>query len=187
MPAVYQLLGFPGTGKYTVAKAMVALLEARGEPAALLDNHATANLVWSLVPIEHRFDPAVMGHILKVRIALMDAVREITGPAHSIVFTNFLPAGQAGDLLDPHRRVAEDLGKTFVGVVLHCDRAEVLARVPNADRAARYKLVDPAHAATIMDTGQTLPNWDDLIDLDITGLSPEEAAARVLALADDAH
>jgi adenylylsulfate kinase-like enzyme len=45
VPAVYQLLGFPGTGKYTVAQAIVGQLADRGEPAALLDNHATANLL----------------------------------------------------------------------------------------------------------------------------------------------
>ena len=184
MPAVYQLLGFPGTGKYTIAKAMVEQLSARGEPAALLDNHATANLVWSLVPPERRFDHDVMHRMLELRILLLDAVAELTSPAHSIVFTNFLPAGQASSVIDRHREIARQLDRRLVAVVLHCDPEEVLRRVPNPDRAARLKLVDAGHARTVMDRGMTLPDWPELVDLDITGLSPADAAARVLALAE---
>lgn len=52
MAAVYQLLAFPGTGKYTIAVEIVRQLTERGEHAVLLDNHATANLVGQLVPAE---------------------------------------------------------------------------------------------------------------------------------------
>lgn len=44
MPAVYQLFAYPGTGTLTIAKEIVKQLEARGEPCARLDNHATHNL-----------------------------------------------------------------------------------------------------------------------------------------------
>lgn len=184
MPAVYQLLGFPGTGKYTIAKAMLAHLEARGEPTALLDNHATANLVWSLIAPERRFDADVMDRVAELRNVLWDAVAELTSPAHSLVFTNYLPIERPPTILDRHRELAHQLDRPFVAVVLHCDPDEVLKRVPNPDRAARMKLVDPARARAIMSTGMTVPTWPELVDLDITGLSPTEAATRVIALAD---
>lgn len=185
VPAVYQLLGFPGTGKYTVAQAIVEELAARGEPAALLDNHATANLVWSLVPVERQFDPDVMAWIADLRNVLWDAAAELTSPEHSLVFTNFLPVGRPPTVLDRHRELAQQLGRKLVAVVLHCDPDQVLRRIPNADRAARMKLVDADIARTIMSSGMTLPTWPELIDLDITGQSPTEAGARVIALADD--
>jgi hypothetical protein len=181
-PAVYQLLAFPGTGKYTVARAMVGQLEARGEPAALLDNHSFVNLVWSFVPTEQRFDPDVMGRINEIRRLVVSAAGEHAGPDHSLVFTNFLPAGQRRDVADPHRDLATKLGKRFVPVILECDRDEVLRRVANADRSARFKLDVPHVAARIMDEGMTIPDWPELVRLDITGLTPDEAAARVLAL-----
>jgi broad-specificity NMP kinase len=184
VPAVYQLLGFPGTGKYTVAAAMVEQLAARGEPAALLDNHATANLVWSLVPPARRFDRDVMARMHQLRVLHLDAVVELTSPEHSLVFTNFLPAGQPPSVIDRHREVAQQLGRPLVAVVLRCAPEQVLQRVPNPDRAARHKLVDADIARTIMANGMTLPEWPELVDLDTTGLSPAEAAARVIALAD---
>ena len=103
MPAVYQLLGFPGTGKYTVARAIVKQLAARGEPAALLDNHATSNLIWSLVPSERRFDPDVMARLAELRSVLWDAAAELTSPAHSLILTNYLPPGRPSSVLDRHR------------------------------------------------------------------------------------
>jgi hypothetical protein len=181
-PAVYQLLAFPGTGKYTVAKAMCAQLEARGEPAALLDNHSMLSLIWSFVPIEHRFDPGVMERTNEIRRLVVTAAREHAGPDHSQVFTNFVPAGREPVILDPHRQLAADLGKRFVPVVLTCDREEVLRRVPGPDRTARFKLDIPAVAERMMDDGMTIPDWPELVELDITGLSPDDAAAAILAL-----
>ena len=185
MPAVYQLLGFPGTGKYTVARAIVEQLADRGEPAALLDNHATANLIWSLVPTERRWDPDVMAKLAELREVLWDAAAELTSPAHSLILTNFLPPGRPPTVLDRHRALAEQLGLPLVAVVLHCDPEEVIRRIPNADRAARMKLVDPERARTLMASRLVVPAWPELVDLDITGLSPEEAAMRVIALADE--
>lgn len=185
MSVVYQLLGFPATGKYTIAKAMVEQLKARGEPVALLDNHATANLIWSLVPDARRFDADVMAKMNELRMVLLDAAETLTDPDHSIVFTNFVPAGRAVTLLDRHRDLAHQLGARFVPVVLHCEQDEVLRRIPNPDRADRMKLIDTTRAREVMAEGMTLPNWPELVDLDITGCSPAQAAASVIALGSD--
>lgn len=181
---MYQLLGFPGTGKYTVAKEIVSQLQSRGEPAALLDNHATANLVWSLVPEARRFEPEVMGTINELRRVLIEGAAQITGPEHSLVFTNFIPARAPGSVIDPHRNLAQSLGRPLIAVVLTCDPEEVLRRVPNVDRAARLKLVDVGIARRIMGGGQSLPDWPELVHLDSTGLTAEETAARIVAMAD---
>jgi hypothetical protein len=185
VPAVYQLLGFPGTGKYTVARAIVEQLAARGEPAALLDNHATANLIWSLVPAERRFDTDVMAKLAELRMVLWDAAAQLTTPDRSLILTNYLPPGRPPTVLDRHRELASQLGLPLVAVVLHCDPEEVLKRIANDDRAARMKLVDPDRARTLMASPLVLPAWPELVDLDVTRLSPEEAATRVIALADD--
>lgn len=184
MPAVYQLLGFPGTGKYTVAREIVDQLAARSEPAALLDNHATANLIWSLVPRERRFDVDVMGRMNELRRVLVEAAADLTGPEHSLVFTNFVPAHEKGSVLDPHRKLAQHLRRPLLAVVLRCDPEEVLRRVPSPDRAARLKLVDADVARSVMAAGMSLPDWPELVDLDSTGLTAAETAARVIALAD---
>jgi hypothetical protein len=184
VPAVYQLLGYPGTGKYTVAKAMMSQLHARGEPAALLDNHAFLSLVWQLVPDDRRFEPAVMARVNELRRILVESAVELTGPDHSILFTNFVPPSAKGSVLDPHRQLAQALGRPLVAVVLTCDREEVLRRVPSPDRTARFKLDDARIAIRVMNDGMSLPDWPELVHLDTTGLSAASTAARIIAIAD---
>jgi hypothetical protein len=185
VPAVFQLLAFPGTGKLTIGREIKRQLEARGEPCALLDNHATHNLVWQLIPPERKFDDAVLAKVFELRRIVIEAAAELTSAAHSIVFTNFLPPTREPTIVDPHRALAQTLGKPLVAVELRCDRDEVLRRVGNPDRVVNLKLADPARAAQVMDGGQTLPtHWPELTHLDITGLSPEESAARLIAMAD---
>ena len=186
MPAVYQLLAYPGTGKLTIAKEIVAKLEARGEPCARLDNHATHNLVWQLVPESRRFDPPVLDKVFELRRVLLEAAADVTGEAHSIVFTNYLPPDREPTILDPHRDLARKLGKTLVAVELTLDADEVLRRVGNPDRAANLKLTDVAIARHVIDQGQTLPtHWPELRQLDIDGLTAGEAADRIIAIADE--
>ena len=187
MPAVYQLFGFPGTGKLTIAKEIVRLHAERGEPCARLDNHATHNLVWQLIPAERKFDPPVLARVHELRRVLLEAAAELTSDAHSIVFTNFLPPDRPRDIVDPQRDLAAKLGKPFVAVELRLDREEVLRRVGNADRVANLKITDVERAKVVMDAGQTLPtHWPELTSLAIDGLSAAEAAARIIAMGDRA-
>lgn len=186
MPAVYQLLGYPGTGKLTISTEITRQLEARGEPCARLDNHATANLVWQLVSEDQKFDPAVFAKILDLRRVLLEAA-EMASEAHSIVFTNFLPPDRDATVLDPHRQLAATLGKPFVALELVLDAEEVVRRVVGADRVANLKLTDPHIARAVIDGGQTLPaHWPELRQLAIDGLTAAEAAARIIELGDEA-
>ena len=76
---VVQLLGYPGTGKYTVAKELVRAMEADGRPARLLDNHASGNLILSLVPTPtHGIPDAVMDRIIEVRDAVLTTLEQHT-------------------------------------------------------------------------------------------------------------
>jgi adenylylsulfate kinase-like enzyme len=48
---LYSLTGYPGTGKYTIAKELVRRLEERGETARLVDNHTVGDPILGLIPI----------------------------------------------------------------------------------------------------------------------------------------
>jgi hypothetical protein len=186
MPAVYQLFAFPGTGKLTIATEIVRQLAARGEPCARLDNHATHNLVWQLVPEHQKFDPPVLARVFELRQVLLAAAAELTSEAHSIVFTNFLPPDRPPTVVDAHRDLARQLGKAFVALELTLDPDEVLRRVGNPDRVANLKLTDTRRAREVIDAGQTLPtHWPELRRLAIDGLTAAEAAARIIAMADE--
>jgi hypothetical protein len=185
-PAVVQLLGYPGVGKYTVAKELVRLMEESGRPARLLDNHASANLVLSLVPKPTRGIPDdVMARIDQVRDAVFSTLVDLTPKEWSIVFTNAPPIPERGWNIDRNREVAALRGATFLPVVLVADAEEILRRVVAPERAARHKLVDPTRAEAIIDELAPHPPWDDLRHLDVTSLSPADAARHILAILED--
>ena len=185
MPAVYQLFAFPGTGKLTIANEIVKQLKARGEPCARLDNHATHNLVWQLIPEHRKFDAPVLAKVLELRRVLLEAAAELTSEGHSIVFTNYLPPDREATIVDPNRNLALKLGKTFVALELTLDPEEVLRRVGNPDRVANLKLTDVARARQVVAGGQTLPtHWPELRQFAIDGLTAAETAERIIAIAD---
>jgi predicted kinase len=185
-PVVVQLLGYPGTGKYTVAKELVRQMEAAGRPARLLDNHASANLVLSLVPTPTRGIPDdVMERIVVVREAVLDTLRNLTPRDWSIVFTNFPPTMERALHLERNRQLAEDRGSVFVPVVLECDPDEIVRRVVAPERGLRHKLVDPVRAREVLAQPLPLPPWDDIHRLDVTSRSPADAARAILAILKD--
>jgi hypothetical protein len=180
---VVQLLGYPGTGKYTVAKELVRLMEANGRPARLLDNHASANLILAVVPKPIRGIPDdVMTRIDQVRDVVFSTLVDLTPRDWSIVFTNAPPSAGRPWAIDRNRTVAIERGAGFVAVLLDCDPEEILRRVVSPERAERHKLVDPVRAQEILDESPPHPPWDDIRRLDVTSLAPPDAARAIVEM-----
>ena len=177
---MYQLLGYPGTGKYTVAKELTRQLNAAGRTTKLLDNHATANLIFDVVPPAERLSAPSMAHVGTIRRAVLTAIEELSPPDWSFVFTNWIPPTSSLATVERHRDLAVGRGLPFVVVVLECERDEILRRVSGDDRAARLKLVDVRRAAEVIDGGALVPDWPGVLHLDVTSRSPEQAAAWIL-------
>lgn len=182
--AVYQLLGYPGTGKYTVARALVDRLEVGGATARLIDNHLVANPVLSLVPAgeDGLMPTAVWARVRAVRAEVMATIEQFTPAAWSLVLTNYWVDVErtAADLAEVVA-LAERRGSAFVPVLLTCDPDEILRRVVRSDRAARHKLIDPAGARTLL--AETLLRPPGTLALDVTELAPADAAERIVAYA----
>jgi len=179
---VIQLLGFPGTGKYTVGREIVRALEDDGRVAKLLDNHRTANLILDLVPPPGPtgISSEVMAPIIEVRSAVLSTIERLSPREWSFVFTNFLPRTNRPESLDRHRTMAEGRESHFLPVLLECDPDELVRRVVRDERRQRLKLVNPERARAIVEEGMTMPNWPDIRTLDITSLPPPEAARAII-------
>ena len=183
-PAVYQLLGYPGTGKYTVARALVDRLEAGGATVRLIDNHLVANPVVSLVPAgeDGLIPEAAFDRVQAVRAEVMATIGQFTPPSWSLVFTNYWVDGdRAAAHLAEVVALAERRGSTFVPVLLRCDPDELVRRVVAPDRVARHKLVDPAGARRLL--AEKLLRPPGTLALDVTELAPADAAERIVAYA----
>jgi hypothetical protein len=185
MSAVYLLLGFPGTGKYTVGKALTAEIERRGGTARLVDNHYVNNVVFGVIDKPSPLPQGVWDHIREVRRAVVGALHDYGDPAWSVVFTNFITEAEIPGIdpeFFPRIKALGDRRAGGVRVVrLSCETEELARRVVRDDRRQRMKLTNVDRLRALV-AENTIHHPQDLptITLDVTHTSPDETANRIL-------
>ena len=170
---IVHINGWPGTGKHTVGRIVARLLAAR-----FVHNH-----------VLHDVAIACAGYDHPDRWPLYDEVREaayrtlLKRPAwETFVMTNALCTNSPLERAAWNHVVdlAAARGSSLVPVVLEASSAENERRVMSFDRQGR-KLTDPADLRRMRatDTIQR-PLVPELLTLDTTGMTAEDAASAVL-------
>jgi hypothetical protein len=184
-PALFLLIGFAGTGKLTVARALRDRLTERGEPVRLVDNHYINNPIFQLIDVDgvKPLPTDAWDRVAEVRDAVFKTIEELSPKRWSFIFTN--------DLIDrPEERayvhrlaqLADRRKSIFVPVRLICEVDELCRRIVSPERKALMKGVDPEWIRHRVATEDVLdPGLEATITLDITSMPPREAAARILA------
>jgi len=184
---VYVLLGYPGTGKYTVAKALVSELSRRGRVARLVDNHHINNPIFEVIgadgvtPLPVR----VWELVGQVRDAVLTAIEECALVEADYVFTNFVRAAELESAavrayFERLEHLALGRGGRLLLVCLTCDEQELLRRVAEPNRRHRHKSCDvPWVRQLVAHDPLFAPAGDNVLDLDITDLPPEQAARAI--------
>jgi hypothetical protein len=175
------LVGFGGTGKLTIARALAPVIGAK-----IVDNHWINNPIFGLIDPDGvtPLPPAVWVQVGKVHDAVMETIATLAKPETSFVFTHEGVAGNADDQakLEIIRSVAARRGARFVPVRLLCEEAELVRRIQSPERAAMHKGISPAYAIkrsrhyVVLD-----PKSPDTLSLDVTRLRPEESVAAIIA------
>lgn len=180
------LLGYPAAGKRTVGAALVA---ASGQSLArrfvMIDNHLSANPILAVLDGEGAgpVGDEVWDLVDEVRQVVDRAILALAPPERSFVFTNSAMVGQASGMrsLARVRRLAAARNSTYVPVVLHCDRDELLRRVPNDDRRDHGKWIVADQVAAHVDAHRVFePDDPFVLRLDTTHAPPSESAHAIL-------
>lgn len=174
MAALFFLVGPPAVGKLTIARE----LEKRGD-VIVVDNHLISDAVF--VPMGFQ-----RGDNLDATDDLRDRVRDVVleaaarAPGHvSHVWTNWLLDGDVDrQYVADLRELAQKRGVRFVPVWLTASAAELERRVVQESRLERRKLRDADILRELL-ARPTLPAPKDALCLDITQLSPAEAANAI--------
>ncbi len=185
--AIVHLIGYPGVGKYTVAKELVRLADGPERRFVLVDNHLTSNVIFAVLPVDgseaEPLPDVVWDRVDDVRAALLRTIEELSPADWSFIFTNVALEGDPADLrsVDRVRALAAARGSRYLPVRLRCDADEHLRRVVQPDRTARNKWTD-ADAVRAYSSTADLISIDDPapIDIDVTHRSPELTAALIL-------
>jgi adenylate kinase family enzyme len=177
---IVYLIGYPGVGKLTIAKALCQLTGAK-----LVDNHMANNPIFSIIDADGntRIPEAAWDRVKAIRDVLFDTILHVAPRTFSYVLTNVL-LDDDGDraLFEQVRELAAQRASLFVPVVLHCEKREHLKRVAAPGRAEHYKDAQPSSLEKLMQEQPILPIvHPHLLALDTTSLSPQEAANTILS------
>ena len=182
VPVLVLLVGLPGTGKLTVARALVRALELRGREVRLVDNHHIADPVLELVAQDGvtPLPPAIWERVAEVREAVLTTVQELSPVTWSFVFTADLQDADVDRAFVKRLAdIAERRGMRLQIVRLLRDLDELRRRITTPSRRERSKSVSEADAVERAAAGvPALSEWSPLT-VDVTALDPQAAAARI--------
>jgi hypothetical protein len=182
------LTGYPGTGKFTIAKELVRQLDARGETTRLVDNHRVGDPILGLIPIspEAPVPPEVWDRVRAVAAIVRDTIATISPVDWSFVFTNYvadIPADRAHYPL--LAECAATRGSVFVPVCLTVELDELLQRTMSPERLGSNKITNPDLTRRLVaERGMYRPDYPQRLEIDVTNVSPAAAAARIIEHAD---
>ena len=189
-PCVVLIKGFPGVGKFTVARSLFNALDP--SRTRLVDNHLLIDPVEAIAPGRNAAHYTLRRTF---RRAAFDALKTLDADT-TIVITSCLASNPAdADILAEHVEIAQARNVSFVLINMTCGRETHMQRVQSVERMAgtKTKLRDVRTLKTIM-MKHKLVNPKDftvgqdsiaIFDLDTTGKSESELADQLLDLIKD--
>lgn len=174
------LIGFAGTGKYTIGREL-----CRRTGAKLIDNHLINNPIFKVVNADGvtRLPAGVWDRVMDIRRNVYQAIRELSPPDLSFVFTMELRQSNPGDhqaFVDVEE-LAASRKSLFVPVRLICEVEELCRRVVEPSRVEMLKEISPEVTRKKSAEDSVLNNeHPNLRTIDVTSRSPEESADAIL-------
>lgn len=177
---IIYLIGFSGTGKYTIGQEI-----ARRMGASLIDNQLINGPILAAVQADGMtpLPRDVWNAVAVVREAVYASMQLFAPTEASFVLTNDLVANdvQDWDIYHAVEQLAEARKATFLPVVLRCEREELLCRVREPQRRDMRKTINATHLNERLAREEVFtPTHPHLFELDVTHISPESAAEKIL-------
>ncbi len=174
-PITLYLIGFSGTGKYTIAKEIAKF------GYKIVDNQLINNPIFSLLdldgitPIPEKAWASIEG----IRKAILDFVSQ--DPKSNYVFTNELyEVEHDRSIYHQVKEAAENRGSLFIPVKLNVSLEERKRRITNLERLQRFKTTNLSEVQTQQEFIKI--DHSHLLELDVTDLSAVQAAEKILVL-----
>lgn len=178
---IIYLLGYPGTGKYTIGKEICRI----NPRYKLVDNHLVNNPIFSLIhmdgitPLPYK----VWENVGKIWDSVLDTLVHVSPPDFNFVLTNVLFDTEAERLwFQEIQGMAAARNARFVPVVLQISVEEHKKRIGTPERKAHLKETNPnSPERYALLNNLYVPEHENLLKLDVSHISPEEAAEFILS------
>ncbi|MGH1398541.1 MAG: hypothetical protein ACRBCT_04930 [Alphaproteobacteria bacterium] len=177
---IIYLLGFPGTGKLTIAKEICAQADVR-----LVDNHLVCNPVFSLIESDGKapLPERVWSNVAKIREVVFDTMVNLSPADRSFVLTNVLTQNDKDDAIIFEKMLCAVRARKakFLPVRLLIDEQENLTRVISPERKLNMKYIGPEGLLRVRkDNAVFQSGHENELSLDVTDLPAKEAARIIL-------
>jgi hypothetical protein len=176
LPIVH-INGFPGIGKLTIARKLVALLGPyNGKP---IHNHLLIDPASAVLP---RSSADYQPLRRAIRAVVFDALAASSDTFDSVfVFTDFQSDDVGRAVMAEYRAMAARRSCTFVPITVTCSKEENLRRLASSERSLQGKLMDAELVAHIRDNGviHQSPGDPFQMELDLTEMDADVAARRI--------
>lgn len=178
---ILYLIGFPGTGKYTIGKQ----ISEQHSSFRLVDNHLINNPIFSLLERGTKTIPEqAWEYIDTIYDAVIDTIKTLSPTDYSFIFTNVLSNEDPEDQIfyDRLSDLAHKRKAHFIPVRLHCTIGEAKKRLIAPERAERFKLTRPDILEHITDTKTLLTiSHPHLLDLDVSDKTIDQSVKEILS------
>lgn len=171
---IIQFNGFPGVGKFTVARLVTDALDAK-----LLDNHLLVNLTY--VASSHG-DETYRRFLTDLQTLVYGYIEG--APKENIyVLTNALVNEVEEDVMrySMVEKLSSARGDMFVPILLYCDRLKHLERARSDDRKKHHKLSDSEVLAGYLKNYTMIHTESPYsLEIDTSDIGPAQVAAIVI-------
>ncbi|KAM0233528.1 hypothetical protein ACHAP5_010403 [Fusarium lateritium] len=175
---IIHINGFPGTGKLTIARKLVALLASYN--GKLVHNHLLIDPAGAILP---RTSVDYQPLRRAIRAAVFDTLATSQDTFDSVfVFTDFQSDSDIGSaVMAEYHTMAARRGCVFIPIIVTCSKEENLRRLSSLDRSQHEKLTDVELVARMRDTSVIHHSPEDRfrMELDLTDLDGDTAAFRI--------
>jgi len=174
------LIGFAGTGKYTIGREL-----CRRTGANLIDNHLINNPIFKVVNADGvtPLPEAIWSKVGAIRQVVYEAIRELSPPEMSFVFTIQLIESDPRDheAFADLAELAAARKSLLVPIRLICEVDELCRRIVHPARAEMLKEISAESARRRASQHLVLnPSHPNVRTIDVTLKSPQESADVIL-------
>jgi len=175
--AVY-LIGFAGTGKYTIAKELAKLDDFK-----LVHNHLVNDVIFDVVQEFEKDAPEeIWEQIAKVRNIMLETIEKHADKELNYIFTNELTNKRSSDreLFRKIENIFNLRNSDFYPVKLIIDKEEHKKRLESKERKLSHKISDGKYADSLSNVELLEVKNKNLIEINVSNLSAENAAKEIM-------
>ncbi len=175
---ILYIIGYPGTGKYTVAQHI-----AQQCKVTLIHNHLINNPILSILNVGTEQARAIAwAQMDKIRDVVLDTIANYAPTEQSFIFTNQLYEDSAINL-STYQKI-ENLAvlrqAVFVPIKILVDLPEHERRLTTPDREKHFKVFQKEEMKRFLGRDILAPQHRNFLQLDTTSLSVEQTANAIL-------